>query len=176
MRGLYVVISGIPGSGKSTLATELASALRMQVVDRGEIFDQLSANKISDTIARRNVDVESDRLLSERALTLDRAILVSNWHVNGMPTGSGTSTEWLLKSERDLIGIHCSCPPDVAAKRIAARAKNRARSLAELIKELEWLDRLGAPNVGQKQFTIETDGPTGVAQLLTNLERIVSHG
>ena len=50
MRGLFVVISGLPGSGKTTLARRLAPALALSLIDKDDILDRLfEAKGIGDT-------------------------------------------------------------------------------------------------------------------------------
>ena len=73
MRKPFVVISGLPGSGKTTLARRLA------------------------------VSRESDVILQHEGTSSAGAILVSLWHLPGMPSDSGTSTAWPHASSQRLV-------------------------------------------------------------------------
>jgi predicted kinase len=121
----FVIVSGLPGSGKSTLAQQLALALGLQFLDKDAILERLFESKgVGDTEWRRALSRESDLLFRAEAATLPGAVLVSHWHLPGMPANSGTPTNWLSKLSAKVVNVHCECPAEVAADRWISRNRH----------------------------------------------------
>src|SRR5438093_420942 len=59
-----------------------------------------------------------------RAVASDGAVLVSFWHLAGMPADSGTPTGWLSGLSDRIVHVHCICPPEVAAARFFERRRH----------------------------------------------------
>jgi predicted kinase len=121
----FVLISGLPGSGKTTLARRLAPGLNLPVLDKDDLLDRLFESKgIGDADWRRTLSRESDALLQQHAASSKGAILVSFWRLPGMPSDSGTPTDWLPALSNRLVNVHCVCEPEVAARRFLQRQRH----------------------------------------------------
>jgi AAA domain len=159
MRKLFVVISGLPGSGKTTLARRLAPVLNLPVIDKDDILNRLFESKrIGNAEWRRALSRESV-ILQHEATNSAGAILVSLWHLPGMPSDSGTSTAWLHASSQRLVTVQCMCEPEVAASRFVHRQRHPGHldgesSHADVCANLRALARLAPLDIGQR---IEVD-------------------
>jgi glucokinase len=152
----FVVVSGLPGSGKTTLAHALAPLLKLPLFDKDAILEQLFETKgVGDAVWRRQLSRESDALLQAAVSSSSGAVVTSFWHVAGMPTDSGTSTEWLTTLSRMLVNVHCECPVALAATRFAHRRRHpghldSTRSAAEVIASIHALPVSGFLDVGER--------------------------
>lgn len=122
----FVVISGLPASGKTTLARRLAPALDLPVLDKDEILERLFESKgVGDAASRRTLSRESDAILQQdAAAATNGAILVSFWHLPGMPPDSGTPTRWLSALSAHVVNVHCTCALETAAERFLHRQRH----------------------------------------------------
>src|SRR4051794_39257771 len=94
----FIVVSGLPGSGKSTLARQLSTALGLPLLDKDAILEGLFESKGRGNIEwRRSLSRQSDLILQMEAGKLRGAVLVSHWRLPGMPSDSGTPTDWICK-------------------------------------------------------------------------------
>jgi glucokinase len=149
----FVVVSGLPGSGKSTLGQRLAPALNLPILDKDSILEGLFELKgVGDPEWRRDLSRESDRRLQDEAMASAGAILVSHWHLPGMPQDSGTPTEWLFKLSDKVVNVHCECPAEVAAERYFRRTRHPGhldsrRSYAETLDSIRKVASLGRPDI-----------------------------
>jgi hypothetical protein len=156
MRKLFVVISGLPGSGKTTLGRRLAPALNLPLIDKDDILDRLfEAKGVGNAAWRRALSRESDAILQHEAIISNGAILASFWHVSGMPSDSGTPTDWLDAPSRHVVNVHCVCEAKVAASRFLQRQRHRGHldgksSSAEVLANLQNLNRLPPLDIGQR--------------------------
>jgi len=112
MRKPFVVISGIPGGGKTTLGRRLAPVLNLPFIDKDDILDRLcEAKGVGNAAWRRALSRESDVILEREATRSDGAILESFWRMPGMPSDSGTPTDWLHAPSHLIVNVHCLCGP-----------------------------------------------------------------
>jgi hypothetical protein len=156
MRKTFVVVSGVPGSGKSTLGRQLALALNLAFIDKDDILDRLfEARGIGNAAWRRTLSRESDVILEHEANRSDGAVLVSFWRLSGMPSDSGTPTDWLHDQSHHLINVHCACEPEIAAHRFLERRRHPGHldsesSPSDLRAGLRQLAQLPALDLGQR--------------------------
>jgi energy-coupling factor transporter ATP-binding protein EcfA2 len=156
----FVVVWGLPGSGKSTLARRLAGVLNLPVIDKDDILEGLYESKgVGDAAWRRVLSRESDRMFQDQASASMGALLVSHWHLTGMPVDSGTPTNWLSDLSGRMVNLHCVCSPEIAAgrfvrrKRHAGHLDSRASEL-EVLASLRRIAGLEFPEIGNR---IEVD-------------------
>jgi len=124
-RHRFVVVSGLPGSGKTTLGRTIAGRLDLALIDKDAILDDLFGLRgTGDPEWRRSLSRESDRVFQDQAAAATGAVLVSFWHVSGMPPDSGTPTSWLAEMPSAVVNLRCLCPARVAADRFFRRARH----------------------------------------------------
>lgn len=161
MRKPFVVISGLPGSGKTTVGRRLAPALDLPLIDKDDILDRLFDSKgIGDAVWRRTLSRQSDVILQNDATNSNGAIVASFWRRAGMPSGSGTPTEWLDVPSHRVVEVHCACDEEMAAHRFLQRRRHLGhldddRSLAELVASFRQLVQLPPLQVGPR-FIVDT--------------------
>jgi glucokinase len=152
----FVVISGLPGSGKTTLGRRLAPVLNLPIIDKDDILHQLFESKgIGDAPWRRALSRESDVILQSKATSSSGAIMVSFWHLPGMPSDSGTPTDWLAAPSHQVVNVHCTCQLEVAASRFFHRRRHAGHldgesSYAEVLASLQKLTQLPLLDIGQR--------------------------
>jgi hypothetical protein len=147
-RRRFVVVSGLPGSGKTTLARQLAPNLPL--IDKDEILDGLFDSKgVGDAQWRRALSRESDMILQREVASLDGAVLVSFWRLDGMAADSGTPTEWLRQLPNAVVvNLWCNCAAETAAERFVQRRRHPGHldsmaSYGDLLASLRKLSGLG---------------------------------
>jgi len=152
----YLVLSGLPASGKTTLGRELASALDLPLIDKDDILERLfEARGIGETPWRRILSREADDILRREVLQADGAVVVSFWHLPGMPADSGTPTDWLRELPAPLLNVHCVCAPEVAARRFLRRRRHAGhlddrQSFADVLESFHQLDGLAPLNLPRR--------------------------
>jgi hypothetical protein len=175
MRKPFVVISGLPGSGKTTLGRRLVPALKLPLIDKDDILDRLFESKgVGNAEWRRTLSRESDLILQREAMSSNGgAILASFWRLPGMPSDSGTLTDWLDVASHHVINVHCACDLEVAASRFLQRRRHPGHldgesSSAEVLTSLRKLAQLPPLDIGQR---IEVD--TSEEPNLTDVVRAI---
>jgi hypothetical protein len=149
MRKRFLVISGLPGSGKTTLGRRLSIALGLPLVDKDDILERLFSERgVGDALWRRTLSRESDSILQREASQSRGAIVVSFWHVAGMPADSGTPTDWLSTLPGSVLHLRCVCPPEMAARRFIQRRRHPGHldgrtSYADALASLRDIEALG---------------------------------
>jgi len=174
MRKPFVVISGLPGSGKTTLGRRLAPALNLPFIDKDDILERLFESKgVGDAAWRRVLSRESDVILERESTGSNGAILVSLWRVPGMPSDSGTPTDWLQTASHHVVNIHCACELEIAANRFLQRRRHPGHldgdaTAADVLASLRKLASLPALDIGAR---IDVD--TSQEQNLTDVVRAI---
>jgi len=156
----FVVISGLPAAGKTMLARRLAPALDLPLIDKDDILERLfELRGAGDKEWRRTLSRESDIILQREAMSSNGAVLVSFWHLPGMPANSGTPTSWIAALSGQVVNVNCRCEPETAAERFLGRKRHlghldQEASYTELLANFRELLHLGPIDVGQR---IEVD-------------------
>jgi gluconate kinase len=172
----FLVVSGLPASGKSTLARQLSAALSLPLLDKDDILERLFQSRgVGDADWRRMLSRESDGILQAEATASNGAVLVSHWHLRGMPPHSGTPTEWLGELSPGIVNVHCDCGLQLAAERFLQRKRHpghldTAKSPLEIRTAIERLAGLGRLGI---QPTVDVD--TSRAIVLDDVLRDVLH-
>jgi len=108
----FVVVSGLPGSGKSTLARPISQALGLPLLDKDAILERLFESKGQGDIEwRRSLSRESDLILQREAAALRGAVLVSHWHLPGMPRILELQRGGSVNSQTKLSTSIANAPP-----------------------------------------------------------------
>jgi len=160
----FVVVSGLPGSGKSTLAQQLSPALGLPLLDKDTILERLFESKgVGDIEWRRSLSRESDCLLQMRAAELRGAVLVSHWHLPGMPSDHGTPTDWIYKLAYKVVNVNCECSAEVSAERFVNRKRHAGhldskRSRVEILASIRVIASFGRLDVGSR-IDVDTSQP-----------------
>jgi predicted kinase len=174
MPGPFVVVSGLPGSGKTTLAHRLAPALQLPLIDKDDILKRLFETRgIGDTAWRRQLSRESDEILQQEARAAGGAVLSSFWHLHGMPSDSGTPTDWLLRLSAPLVNVYCVCPPETAASRFRNRKRHPGHldgemSHDDLLANLRQLALLGPLDISPR-IDVDTSQEPDVTGLVAEI-------
>jgi hypothetical protein len=175
----FVVVSGLPGSGKSSLAPQLAPLLGLAVIDKDDILEGLYESKgIGDSTWRRALSRESDLIFQQESEASEGALLVSHWHLPGMPPNSGTPTDWLGKLTRRIVNLHCECPAEVAVARFTQRKRHHghldeARSSAQILAGIQDLARFQLPAIGERVL-VDTSAAIKLDDLVGRILRAFS--
>lgn len=170
----FIVISGLPASGKTRLGKRLADAFALPLIDKDEILESLfSGSEAVDGASRMILSRRSDVLFEERARRSDGAVLVSFWHVRGMPMESGTPAAWLHQLRGPVAHVRCVCSPELAAKRFASRIRHphhldALKSSDAIAKSFGDLARLGPLDL-PPQIDVDTTADPDLAPLVATI-------
>jgi len=170
----FVVVSGLPGSGKSWLALKLAPLLGLAVIDKDDILERLFDLKgVGDSDWRRTLSRESDLILRLESEASRGALLVSHWHLPGMPSASGTPTDWLPGLSNRIVNLHCECSAEVAAARFSQRKRHSghldyAKSREQILASLQDLLRLKPLEIGER-VSVDTSAEITFRELVARI-------
>ena len=152
----------------------MALSLNLPLIDKDDILDRLFESKgVGNAAWRRTLSRESDAILQHEATNSNGAILASFWRLPGMPSDSGTPTDWLDTPSHHVINVHCVCDLEVAASRFVNRQRHPGHldgesSSADVSLSLRKLSQLPPLAIGQR---IDVD--TSQEPNLTDLVRAI---
>jgi glucokinase len=178
MRKPFVIMSGLPGSGKTTLGRRLAPALNLPFIDKDDILGRLfEAKGVGNAAWRRALSRESDALFEREATRSNGAVLVSFWRVPGMPSDSGTPTDWLRGPSHHLVNVHCACELEIAANRFLQRQRHPGHldaesSSANVLESLRQLTQLPALDIGQR-IDVDTSQEPSLTDVVREIRGIL---
>ena len=171
----FVVVSGLPGSGKSTLAKQLAEALGVPLLDKDHILERLFESKgLGDVEWRRKCSRESDFVLEAQAGASQGAVLVSHWHLPGMPLTSGTPTTWISELSGKVVNVHCKCSTELSASRFARRTRHpghldHPRSYEDILDSIRQVASFGTLDLGPR-IEVDTSRAPDLAVVLNEVD------
>lgn len=168
-RRRIVVVSGAPGAGKTTLAYPLAAALRLPIFAKDTIkeslYDALGDEGPADLDTSRRFGAAAMELLWRLARDAPACVLEANFRF---------PEEFVRPALRELtadggavVEVHCSCPPEEAARRYDARGpgpqRHRVHRWSSLPAEIrdEYVGPIGVGPV----IVADTTGPVDVEHL-----------
>jgi hypothetical protein len=175
----FVVVSGLPGSGKSTLAGQLARALDLPLLDKDQILERLFESKgLGDVEWRRKLSRDSDLVLGAQAAASAGAVLVSHWHLPGMPSTSGTPTAWISQLPGKVIHVYCKCSAELCASRFSGRTRHAGhldhqRSHAEIVASIREIASFGTLDLDPR-VEVDTSHAPDLAGLLVEVNNAFS--
>ncbi|MFE2374526.1 AAA family ATPase [Streptomyces sp. NPDC059398] len=125
-----VLVGGLPASGKSTLAGGLADRLGLTLLSSDRIRKELAGlpperpapAEYEKGIYTREWTRRTYEELIERASALlsagESVVVDATWNLS---TWRSAATEAARHHDADLVSVRCEVPPEVAARRLAAR-------------------------------------------------------
>lgn len=137
--------------------------MQLPLIDKDDILERLFETKgTGDAAWRRMLSRESDDILQREAASSDSAIVSSFWRLPGMPSDSGTPTDWLRPLSSRVVTVRCLCEPELAAARFIERRRHpghldNTSSYEEVLANLQQLARLEPLEIG-KQIDVDTSG------------------
>jgi predicted kinase len=165
-----LLVTGVPGSGKSTLAGQLASGLSWPLLSLDSIKEKLFAasespvtqTAIGSGLLRR----AAEQILWSTLKNAEGGAVVDIWVSPGRDDARVRAS--LLRLSRPVLQVLCVVPPDLAARRYAARVRSgphRPPDQAVLASIRELANRVEPLGVGQVR-RVNTDRPVDVRPLL----------
>lgn len=178
---LVLVVAGLMGTGKSTLAQALALEFVAEVVQtdavRREMFGASEqpaqyGEAIYSPENRSRVYEEVGRRVAVLAATGMTSIADGTFSAR---SSRETLLQALKESGADAVVVHCHCPRDVAAARIADRQKKGA-SLSEARPELLTHQEFERPNPGDACTWIDVDTTIPLEQQVESVSACLKSG
>jgi hypothetical protein len=145
------------------------------VIDKDDILEALFEALFESRGAggpdwRRRLSRESDARFRSDAEASAGAVLVTFWHLPGMPPDSGTPTDWLAKLSERIVEAHCACPAEIAAERFRRRKRHpghlgREVSYREVLASLRAIPNFGAIGL-RRRVTVDTSRDVEIAAVV----------
>lgn len=174
---VFVVVSGMAGSGKTTIARQLATHLRLPLLDKDVILESLfDSLGVGDELWRARLSRASDEVLFRLADASQGAVLDNWWHHHTAPAR-------IRQLGGRTVEVFCDCDPDTAARRFAARVRHpghldAAVSAEELVRRAGQLRRhyRGPLRLGGALLRVDTNGPVDGSALLSQVTALLERG
>jgi predicted kinase len=164
-----VLVTGAPGVGKSTLARPLAEDLRFPLLGKDHIKETLhdSLQAPADLESSRRLGAAAMRLLWALAARCPEAVLEANF----LPRHPDTRPH-LDSLAAKVVEVHCSCPPEEAARRYAERSATTHP--VHVVRELspEVLAQYDRPLGYGPVITVDTTRPTDPPAIAAQVRRM----
>ncbi len=160
-----VIVSGAPGAGKTTLARALADMLGWPLLAKDAIKEA-----IWDALGPPEGDLGWSRLVGGAAME-------ALWTLAASPCDVVVEANFRPDSQREqarlralegrVVEVHCSCPPEEAARRYAERARDPAHHRAHVLATVgsEFLAEFGRPMAAGPVIVVDTSAPIDVPDL-----------
>ncbi len=161
-----VVVSGYPGAGKTTLAVPLAEALGFPLLAKDfikeQLYDSLGPGPQDPLAWSRRLGSASMEVLWGLARWCPQVVLEANFRPR-----SPYERAKLAGLTAQLVEVYCRCPPEVASRRFAERARLSRHHPAHVLTALspELLSEYGAPLALGPVLEVDTTRPIEVRPL-----------
>ncbi len=173
-----VLVSGSPGSGKTSLAVPLAAELGFTLLGKDRIkevlHDALAAGEPEPGLAwSRRLGSAAMELLWALAAGAPAVVLDANfWPDDPRPQAR------IRELAASPIEVHCTCSPEVAARRYAARSATRHPIHLDAVRDLspEALARYARPVGAGPVITVDTTTPVDIAGLAAAVRALLPTG
>jgi predicted kinase len=173
-----VLVSGAPGAGKSTLAVPLAAELGFTLLRKDQIKEKLHDALYDQARGAAAIDLAWSRKLGGAAMELmwmlaaeaPAVVLEANFrphsgHERGKIAGLGGC----------IVEVNCSCPPELATRRYAARTAISHPVHVQTSLSPEFIAEFDRPvGIGQL-ITVDTTVPADVAALAERVRSQLLH-
>lgn len=158
-----VLVSGAPGSGKTTLARPLAAELSFTL-----LYKDLIKETLHDALGAPPADLAWSRKLGGAAMELlwtlaahcPAVVLEANFRPH-----SAYERGRISALRGSIVEVHCACPPELAARRYAARAASTHPVHVVTSLSPEFLAEFDGPAGIGEVITVDTTGPVDVTAL-----------
>jgi predicted kinase len=159
-----VIVNGPPGSGKTTLATALAAELGLALLSKDAIKETLLDELgYADRADSRRIGAASGEAIWRLVGDSPVPVLVESWLA---PSIRGVVRAGLERARIDhVVEVWCTCPPDVARTRYAARSRHPGHFDAELLETYDEVVSTADPLGLGPVIVVETSGSVDVARL-----------
>jgi predicted kinase len=148
-----IIVSGAPGSGKSTLAVPLAAALKLPLLSKDvikeQLFDTLGQDEDPWSWSRR-LGAASMELMWTLASYSPKVVLEANFRPH-----SEYERGRIAQLGGRVVEVNCVCPIELAAARYAARARAAEHHAVHLQHELT------------DDLVAEFDRPVGIGTVIS---------
>lgn len=163
-----VLVSGSPGAGKSTLAVPLAAELGFMLLRKDRIKETLHDALAREARSGPTVDLAWSRRLGAAAMELLWALAAD---APAVVLEANFRPHWTYERDRlsalggRVVEVNCACPPEIAARRYAARAATAHPVHVVTSLSPEMLAEYDRPVGLGEVITVDTTGPVDVPAL-----------
>lgn len=139
----------------------MATAFGLELLDKDDFLESMFEDGAGNPNVRRRLSREADKILRQRALESNGAVVVSWWRHPKSQVDSGTPTAWLSSMKGRSVHLHCKCDAFVAANRFHSRKRHpghldESKTLDEILKTFQALEALGVIDLGIPVIDVDT--------------------